>query len=63
LDRSGLSSDGTYLPRAIHPKYVLEEGRQPYTGLDAAALEARMVGRWQANATAGQAAHDCLGRL
>lgn len=44
FQRSGLSSDGTYLPHAIHPKFVLEEGRVPDTGLDAAAVEARMVG-------------------
>ncbi len=43
FDRSGLASDGTYLPPAIHPKYVLEEGRQPCTDLKAAAEEARMV--------------------
>jgi hypothetical protein len=43
FDRSGLGADATYLPPAIHPKFVLEEGRLPRTDLKSAAEEARMV--------------------
>lgn len=44
LDRSGLSPDGTYLPHAIHPKFVVAEGRTPRTDLASAAVEAKTVG-------------------
>ena len=39
LERSGLSSEGTYLPAAIHPQLTPE----PKYDMDTAMLEAKMV--------------------
>jgi hypothetical protein len=61
FQRSGLDKDGTYLPHAIHPKFVLKEDRVPDTGLDAAAVEARTVGRCPCPAAAGQEMRRCAG--